>query len=181
MNGPRVFQIVGFKNAGKTTLICRLVGYFAAAGLRVGTIKHDGHDFEPDVPGTDSWRHRQAGSVFSAVVSATATSVVRQAARSLDELIREGSGCDLLLVEGFKDAAFDKLALLRAPEDIPALAGLGRVCALALGPELLPKRDRLGLPADVPAYGRDEIEAIAGRIADVLGIEPGLMFASRNA
>ena len=28
-----------------------------AAGLKVAVIKHDGHDFEADVPGTDSYRH----------------------------------------------------------------------------------------------------------------------------
>ena len=43
------------KNSGKTTLICRLLEIFKDKGLKVAVLKHDGHDFVPDVPGTDTY------------------------------------------------------------------------------------------------------------------------------
>lgn len=36
-------------------------------GLKVATVKHDGHEFEGDVPGTDTYRHMKAGAFGTAV------------------------------------------------------------------------------------------------------------------
>ena len=47
---PTAICIVGSKNAGKTSLIERLLPELAARGRRVATIKHDAHDFEIDLP-----------------------------------------------------------------------------------------------------------------------------------
>ena len=46
-----VFAVSGKKNTGKTTLTETLVREFSVRGLKVAVIKHDGHDFVPDVPG----------------------------------------------------------------------------------------------------------------------------------
>ena len=64
-----VFAVSGKKNTGKTTLTETLVREFSVRGLRVAVIKHDGHDFVPDVPGTDSYRHKAAGAVGTLVYS----------------------------------------------------------------------------------------------------------------
>ena len=47
-------------NAGKTTLITRLLPVLTDYGLKVATVKYDGHEFEGDVPGTDTYRHMKA-------------------------------------------------------------------------------------------------------------------------
>ena len=54
-------------NAGKTTLITRLLPVLTDYGLKVATVKHDGHEFEGDVPGTDTYRHMKAGAFGTAV------------------------------------------------------------------------------------------------------------------
>ena len=63
---PPVVCICGAKKSGKTLLMARLVRHLSELGLVVGTLKHDGHDFDlggsPDREGTDSWRHRAAGA-----------------------------------------------------------------------------------------------------------------------
>lgn len=69
MKQPFLFAISGVKNSGKTTLITKLIPVFRKYGLRTATIKHDGHDFEADVPGTDTYRHLQAGAYGTAVFS----------------------------------------------------------------------------------------------------------------
>ena len=58
---PAVLAVSGLHNSGKTTLLEKLLPALRSRGLKVGIIKHDGHDFTPDVPGTDSYRLREAG------------------------------------------------------------------------------------------------------------------------
>lgn len=46
---PYIFAVCGYKNTGKTTLITKLIPVLARHGYKAAVIKHDGHDFEPDV------------------------------------------------------------------------------------------------------------------------------------
>ena len=100
-------------------------------GLRVAVIKHDGHDFPPDVPGTDSFRMRQAGADGVAVYSGHQWMVVRPQPGSLEALIGQFADCDLVLLEGQKASPYPKIELVRgavsqesvcAPETLLALA-----------------------------------------------------------
>ena len=84
-----VLAISGVKNSGKTTLITKLLPELKKRGLRVAVIKHDGHDFEPDVPGTDSWKYAQAGADGTCVFSAGKYMVIKYAPTpSVEELIK---------------------------------------------------------------------------------------------
>ena len=47
---PAVLAVSGSKNTGKTTLTEALVRELSKRGVKVAVIKHDGHDFTPDVP-----------------------------------------------------------------------------------------------------------------------------------
>ncbi|TIR96284.1 MAG: molybdopterin-guanine dinucleotide biosynthesis protein B, partial [Mesorhizobium sp.] len=47
----------------------KLVAELVRRGRTVSTVKHAHHDFDIDKPGTDSFRHRQAGAMEVAVVS----------------------------------------------------------------------------------------------------------------
>ena len=78
MKSPGLFAISGVKNSGKTTFCEKLIPALAALGLRAAVIKHDGHEFEADVPGTDSSRCFAAGAVGTAVFSATKFCAVRR-------------------------------------------------------------------------------------------------------
>ena len=61
-SSPAVVAVSGVKNSGKTTLIEGMLPHLAAAGLSVAVVKHDGHTFLPDVPGTDTGRFLAAGA-----------------------------------------------------------------------------------------------------------------------
>ncbi len=123
-----IYAISGYKNSGKTSLVEKLVSRLSAEGYRVAVIKHDGHDFEPDVPGTDSYRHRKAGAYASAVFSADRFMVTRtwpdqckgqidtkEAAEWLMGLFPDA---DLILLEGFKDSRYPKY-FCSYPDKIP--------------------------------------------------------------
>ena len=53
----KIIGVVGWKNAGKTTLIEKLINEFNNRSLTVSTIKHSHHNFSVDKHGTDSFRH----------------------------------------------------------------------------------------------------------------------------
>lgn len=65
----RIIGVAGFKNAGKTTLVEKLVRELTARGHLVATVKHAHHSFDIDHEGRDSFRHRKAGASEVAVVS----------------------------------------------------------------------------------------------------------------
>lgn len=131
---PFVAAISGIKNSGKTTFLEHLVPVLRARGLRVAVIKHDGHDFTPDVPGTDSYRLREAGAEGVAVYSGQRyllTEAFRLTEQDLLALF-ERHGYDLVLLEGFKDSGWPKIEVVRreisdAPVSFQPLAVVGDI------------------------------------------------------
>ena len=57
-----ILAVSGIKNSGKTTLITALLPALKKRNLNTAVIKHDGHEFEADIPGTDTWKAREAGA-----------------------------------------------------------------------------------------------------------------------
>lgn len=112
--GQQVIAVCGVKNSGKTTLITRLTARLSDAGLKVAVIKHDGHDFACDIPGTDSWRYMQSGAYGAACFSKNRMfihkAVEDTTARQLMLFFPEA---DLIIVEGMKDSSLDKIEVVR--------------------------------------------------------------------
>lgn len=109
-----VFVISGVKNSGKTTMVERLIPLLSGRGLKVATVKHDGHDYEADVPGTDSYRHFAAGAVGTAIFSPTKFSLVKRTPGMTEEdMIRFFPEADLVLLEGFKWTGYPKIEIVR--------------------------------------------------------------------
>lgn len=119
-----IFAISGYKNSGKTTLTVKLVKRLTELGYRVATIKHDGHDFEPDVPGTDSYRHREAGAYGCAVFSGNRWMVTKEQPEREEQKVDEYTlfqifpEADIILLEGFKNSGWPKY-FCRYPEIVP--------------------------------------------------------------
>ena len=114
-----IISVVGRSNAGKTTLIERLIAELLRRGYRVGTIKHNRHGFEIDHEGKDSWRHRKAGAAVTVIASPAQIAVVEDAERDygIAELAeRYIRGVDLVISEGFKKNNLPKIEVWRASE-----------------------------------------------------------------
>lgn len=116
---PKCFGVVGWKNSGKTTMTVRLVEALTARGYRVSTVKHAHHTFRLDDGATDSARHRKAGAAQVGIVSAERWALITDqpteadTMTALDAMLRRLEPADLVLVEGFKDAAIPKLEVRR--------------------------------------------------------------------
>lgn len=122
----RIYGVTGWKDQGKTTLVTRLVAHFAAAGLRVATVKHAHHAFDVDHEGRDSYRHREAGASEVLLASRRRVALMRELRGApepeLADLLPLLSPCDLVLVEGYKNAPHRKVEVYRDPRGRPPLA-----------------------------------------------------------
>lgn len=110
---PLVVGITGVKNSGKTTLMEKLVRALANRGLRVATIKHDAHSFDADVPGRDSYRHKAAGAVASAVFDQDKWMLVKDGAQTIEGLLPLLGEADIVLIEGAKQTSYPKIEIVR--------------------------------------------------------------------
>ena len=156
---PAAVAFVGAHNAGKTTLVSDLLPRLAARGLAVGAIKHTSRDAEDDYPGKDSYRLAGAGATVAAFVTPGRTTARRFGAeeRLSDVLEREFSGCDLVLIEGFKSLPLPKIEVARS--GVPAVAVEG-VCA-----RVSDEAARDG----VPTYAFDDRDGILAAVLRAAG------------
>ena len=110
---PVVLAISGVKNSGKTTLIESVLPLLSAAGLSVAVIKHDGHSFDPDPPGTDTGRFMAAGASGTAIFDGEKFKLVKRQPVTEDALIAQFPEAHLILLEGFKHTQWPKLEVVR--------------------------------------------------------------------
>lgn len=110
-----IIAICGEKNSGKTTVLERTIPYLTVKGVRVGIIKHDGHDFDVDIPGTDTYRLRAAGAKCIGIYSSYKYFVLNEECDMQPEKIAEHfSNVDIILIEGGKHSNFPKIEIVRS-------------------------------------------------------------------
>lgn len=114
MMRPPVLSFTAYSNTGKTTYLEKLLPCLKAARLRVAVIKHDGHDFQADVEGRDSWRLAQAGADVVAVASESKFALFQYGPVNLDAVIAHIPDADLIITEGYKHGPFPKIAVFRS-------------------------------------------------------------------
>ena len=114
----KIYGVVGWKNAGKTGLMERLVAEISGRGFRVATIKHAHHAFDLDRPGKDSHRHRAAGAREVLLASHKRWALLHELGEgpepAMSDLLAKLAPCDLVLVEGYKRDAHAKIEVFRA-------------------------------------------------------------------
>jgi molybdopterin-guanine dinucleotide biosynthesis protein B len=163
----RVIGVCGFKNAGKTTLVEKLVQTLSTRGHRVSTVKHAHHSFDIDHEGRDSFRHRKAGASEVAVVSAARWALIHEARGdaepSLDDILAKLGPCDLVIVEGYKRDSHDKIEVRNLALNHPKLAGDDpTIVAIAANGKVE--------DAPVPVFARDDVASLADFIVKHLGL-----------
>jgi molybdopterin-guanine dinucleotide biosynthesis protein B len=163
----KVIGVAGFKNAGKTTLVEKLVTELTRRGHRVSTVKHAHHSFDIDHEGRDSFRHRKAGASEVAVVSRHRWAIIHEsreeAEPALEEILAKLAPCDLVIVEGYKRDSHDKIEVRNLDLAHPRLAGDDpTVVAVAANGAVD--------DAPVPVFDRDDVTALASFIEQHAGL-----------
>ena len=166
-NGIPVLVFAGYSGNGKTTLIAKVLQKLKERGLQVAVIKHDGHDFEIDHEGKDSWRFSKAGADISIVSSAARTAYVEQRGRTLEDLLRMVHDVDLILVEGFKREPLTQIGICRKAAGTGFTAELSRYAAVVTDLSAEEIRNFGGAASsaeqacpDLPHFGLDDIDEI---------------------
>lgn len=167
MRKQKIFAVSGVKNSGKTTLILNLLRIFRERNITVSVIKHDGHDFIPDVPDTDSYKIRCAGADGVAVFSDRRMMIIKKCSGiSEKELIRAFPDSDIIILEGFKYSEYPKIEIVRRTNsDRP-------VCDPDYLLGIVTDYERRELPQEyrrIPVYGLREIERLAEDLLQQFG------------
>src|SRR3981189_2073769 len=157
-NEMKVIGLAGWSGAGKTTLLARIIPHFLQAGLRVSVIKAAHHNFDVDVPGKDSWVHRQSGAAEVLVSSGKRWALMHELRGAseprLPELLKKMSRVDLVVVEGFKSEPHRKIEVHRAAN--------GKAVLFPDDPGIVGIATDAELKTTLPVAHLDDIPAIAG-------------------
>ncbi|MFK7753894.1 MAG: molybdopterin-guanine dinucleotide biosynthesis protein B [Sedimentitalea sp.] len=162
----KIFGVVGWKNAGKTGLMERLVTDIVARGISVSTVKHAHHSFDVDHPGKDSDRHRVAGAREVLLASRNRFALMHELRDApepdLATLLGKLSPVDLVLIEGYKRDAHPKVEAHRTSTGNPLIApGDPTVRAVASDTPLV---------LDRPVFDLNSTAAIADFILAEVGL-----------
>ncbi len=156
----RAVGFIGNSGVGKTTLIVKLLERFTRAGLRVGAVKHDAHEFQMDREGKDTFRFSQAGAAGVAIASKTRRAVLVETGRpsTLAELLATlPEDLDGVLVEGYRGEAVPAIEVHR--RGLPRL-GLPQVLAV------VSDDDRAG--GALPRFERDDVDGVCRLLLGLL-------------
>ena len=161
-----VFGVTGWKNAGKTGLMERLVAEINGRGHSVSTLKHAHHTFDVYHPGKDSHRHRLAGASQVLLASTERWALMNEhrgaEEPSLSELLAKLEPVDVVLIEGWKRDSHPKVEAWRAETGNPLIAP-NDTTILAVASDTSFEIDR-------PVFDLDDTVAIANFILDYLGM-----------
>jgi molybdopterin-guanine dinucleotide biosynthesis protein MobB len=152
-----VISIVGKSKTGKTTLIEKLIAELKSRGYKIASIKHTLHTVDFDVPGSDTWRHMQAGS--EAVVLSSDKSLMMIKKTSANGTVQDalnilGNDYDIIIVEGFKESNLMKIEVHRK-EKGTALPKLNNLLAIVTDEKL---------DSAVPQFSHSDTRALADLI-----------------
>lgn len=104
-----VLGFAGYSGSGKTTLIEKLIPILKERGYKVAVIKHDVHDFKMDEEGRDTYRFGRAGADTVMISSGSHSARLSNRPFSLEEMLDDADGADIVLVEGYKRADIPKV------------------------------------------------------------------------
>ncbi|CDQ21043.1 molybdopterin-guanine dinucleotide biosynthesis protein B [Halobacillus karajensis] len=124
MTEAPVFQIVGYKNSGKTSLLSDLIAYGTERGEKVAAIKHHRHEEPLKVmhDDTDSYRLHESGAFLTGVDSPRRfqLELTHEEDFPLKQLVSiyQSFSPDLITIEGYKKEDFPKAVIIKRKEDL---------------------------------------------------------------
>jgi molybdopterin-guanine dinucleotide biosynthesis protein B len=157
-----VISFVGYCNSGKTTFLVKVIEELKKRGYRVGIIKHDGHEFEMDHVGTDTWRHRRAGADVVCIASTHQIAIIQTPRKppTLQEIISGITDVDFILTEGFKQEDKPQIEVNR--QDVTCLGKKTNTIAMV--------SDQISYEG-IPHFSLDDAQGVAD-LLEGMGLDP---------
>lgn len=171
MTNIPIMAFAGYSGSGKTTLLEKLIREIKSRGVRLAVIKHDGHQFEIDHEGKDSWRFTHAGADITVVTSADKTACVALGECPLSNLLSGIHDVDLVLIEGFKNEKLPQIGVARRENSKGFTAPLEHFLAIITD---------MDVESPVPSFGYEDIPAIADFILENTIMEKAKDFTHFN-
>ena len=167
------FGVTGLSDSGKTTLVCRLLPWLHARGLRVATVKHAHHGFDLLSEGhpAHAWRAAGARDIVLAAPDRVAhlCETGDDGEASLERLLQPLLPADLVLIEGYKRGGHDKIEVRRGAGDAPLLAASDPTVVAIASDQPVPEAVSQGRA--VPVFEVDDVEAIASFVVSHCGAD----------
>lgn len=152
---PILLIVAGRSGSGKTTVLELLIPELKNRGLRIGTIKHHHGDFNMDIPGKDSWRHKRAGAEKTIISSPNRIGIVMDTDHdhTPEELLPFFPAMDIIIAEGFKGEDLPKVEIFRKEiHNRPLCLDDDNLIAMI---------SDTNLDLNVPRFGMDELDELA--------------------
>ena len=173
-----VVGFVAYSGTGKTTLIEQLIAFLTERAYKVSVIKHTHHHFDIYKPGKDSYRHRESGASEVLMVSDQRWVLMHELRQSAEPTMEEQlcklSPCDLVIVEGFKDARIPKIELWRHEHDEcavnPVKANQDNFIQAIAYPGGIDAVNKPDLTRDIPVLDLNNIEEVAQQVLSIAGV-----------
>ncbi|HET7823984.1 MAG TPA: molybdopterin-guanine dinucleotide biosynthesis protein B, partial [Anaeromyxobacter sp.] len=148
-----VVAVSGFSGSGKTRLLAKLIPALRARGVSTAVVKHTRHPHAFDRPGKDTEVLRRAGAAAAAIDGPGGMAFFGPPAGGLRAILRFLPPVDLVLAEGWKEAALPRVEVHRRSMAQPFLcAEDARVFAIVTDEPP---------PRPVPSFRPDEVEPLA--------------------
>jgi len=114
----KAFSVVGITKSGKTNTIENMIREIKRRGFSVGSIKEIHYeDFAMDSEGTNTYRHRQAGSELVTARGYGETDILYQGKLPVEEILRHYTQ-DYVVLEGVTDFNVPVILCAHDEEDI---------------------------------------------------------------
>lgn len=148
--------VAASSNSGKTTLIEKIVAILTSRDMRVAVVKHASAGFDLDKPGKDSWRFQHAGANPVVLVGPGKIAMMMNIEHepSPTDLVRMAGDVDILIHEGFKRNAENKIEVFRYGISGPHPLSLDDTSYLAL------VSDR-PFDVNIPCFDLNDAEGVA--------------------
>lgn len=178
-------SFVGRHNSGKTTLLEKLIAELTQRGFDVGSVKHHTHgNFEIDVPGKDSFRHKAAGATEVVISSPVKIARIRDINEEIecDEIVETMPGHDIVIVEGYRNSGLPIIEVMRAASERDMDYSHDFLSNLEALAKDLPAAEDFEMPvgvvsdiepvievcteSNIPLFGFDSVEKIANYLQE---------------
>ena len=161
MNVP-IISLIGWSGVGKTTFFEKLIAVLKERGIRLGVVKQDGHEFDIDKEGKDTWRFSAAGADEVAIYNGKHGAVMLNRPTDLDAVLKHMTDVDLIITEGCHEREFPQIEVHRACFEKLRCDHPDQLIALITDEQL---------PNDVPQFAFADISKVADFIISYTGLD----------